>query len=59
MTRSANKLNNGLAKISNCASQWKRNFNPDLNKEAQEIIFSQKLQNTNYPCLIFNHNFVN
>ena len=30
------------------------NFNPDLTKQTQEVIFSQKLQNTNHPCLIFN-----
>ena len=34
------------------------NFNPDATKQAQEVIFSQKLQNTNRPCLIFNHNTV-
>ena len=34
------------------------NFNPDPTKQAQEVIFSQKLQNTNQPCLIFNHNTV-
>ena len=34
------------------------NFNLDLTKKAQEVIFSRKLQNTNQPCLIFNHNTV-
>ena len=29
MTKSANDLNNGLAKISSWAFQWKMNFNPD------------------------------
>ena len=34
------------------------NFNPDPTKQAQEVIFSRKLQNTNHPCLIFNHNTI-
>ena len=34
------------------------NFNLDLTKKAQEVIFSRKLQNTNQPSLIFNHNTV-
>ena len=56
MTKSANELNNDLAKISTWACQWKMNL--DLNKQAQEVIFSRKLQNTDHPCLIFNHNTV-
>ena len=28
------------------------NFNPDSTKQAQEVIFSRKLQNNNHPCLI-------
>ena len=35
------------------------NFNPDPTKQAQEIIFSRKLQNSNLRSLIFNHNIVN
>ena len=35
------------------------NFNPDTTKQAHEVIFSLKLQNTNHPCSIFNHNTVN
>ena len=58
MTKSANELNNDLAKISTWAFQWKMNFNPDPTKQAQEVIFSRKLQNTNHLCLIFNHNTV-
>ena len=46
MTKSANDLNNDLAKIRLGAFQWKMNFNPDLTKQAaQEVIFSRKLQN--------------
>ena len=34
------------------------NFNPGRTKQAQEVIFSRYLQNTNHLCLIFNHNSV-
>ena len=33
-------------------------LNPDPTKQVQKVIFSRKLQNTNYPCLIFDHNTV-
>ena len=56
MTRSANELNNNLTEISTRAFQWKMNSYPDPTKQAQEVIFSQKIQSTNHPCLIFNHN---
>ena len=58
MTKSANELHNNITKISTWAFQWKMNFNPDRTKEAQEVIFSRKLQNTNRPSFIFNHNTV-
>ena len=58
ITKSVNKLNNDLAKISIWTFQWKMNFNPDLTKQAQEAIFSQNFQNTYHLCLIFNHNTV-
>ena len=38
---------NDLNKIKNWAIQWKMNFNPDPSKQAQEVICSRKLQNTN------------
>ena len=38
---SARELNNDLRKISNWAFQWKMSFNPDVNKQAQEVIFSR------------------
>ena len=28
-------------------------FNPDINKQAQEVIFSRKLQKSNHPSLMF------
>ena len=30
-------------KISNWAFQWKMIFNPDINKQAQEVTFSRKI----------------
>ena len=33
-------------------------FNPDLNKQAQEVLFSRKIQNSFQPSLIFNSNIV-
>ena len=41
---SASHLNNDLNKIRNWAFQWKMNFNPDPIKQAQEVIFSHKIQ---------------
>ena len=37
---SANELNHDLKNFSNWAFQWKRSFNPEPSKQAQEIIFS-------------------
>ena len=37
---STNNLNKHLGRISNWATQWKMNFNPDTTKQAQEVIFS-------------------
>ena len=36
-------LNKDLERISNWATQWKMNFNPDTTKQASEVIFSRKL----------------
>ena len=41
---SARKLNENLKKICEWAFQWKMMFNPDPNKQAQEVIFSQKIK---------------
>ena len=41
---SVNNLNKDLERISKWATQWKMNFNPDTNKQAQEAIFSHKLK---------------
>ena len=45
-------------KISNWAFQWKMRFNPDPNKQAQEVIFSRKINKINHPPLYFNENLV-
>ena len=42
INRSANELNCDLEKVSNWARQWKMQFNTDHNKQANEVIFSQK-----------------
>ena len=51
---SANELNNDLQKISEWAYKWKMSFNPDLNKQAQEVIFSGKLNQPSHPKIVFN-----
>ena len=51
-------LNNDLKKIREWEFQWKMNFNPDPIKQAQELIFSRKVQTTNHPPLFFNKNVV-
>ena len=36
----------------------KMNFNPDLNKQTSEVIFSKRTKKVNHPTLIFNNDFV-
>ena len=48
------QLNSDLAKISKWAFQWKMSFNPDPNKQAIEVCFSNKRDKGNYPPLHFN-----
>ena len=43
-----------LEKISLWAYQWKMSFNPDISKQAQEVIFSKKNVNVSHPFLYFN-----
>ena len=49
---------NDLKKVVEWAFQWKMNFNPDPTKQAQELIFSRKVQTTSHPPLFFNENVV-
>ena len=51
---SQDELNNDLQKVSDWAFQWKMQFNPDSNKQAQEVIFSKKAESNNSLPLIFN-----
>ena len=51
----AQNLNEDLNKINHWTFQWKMSFNPDPGKQAQEVIFSRKLQKSVYPPLHFNN----
>ena len=42
ISTSESNINNDLMLISKWTFQWKMSFNPDLSKQAQEIIFSRK-----------------
>ena len=55
---STTNLNNDLSKTNAWASQWKMTFNPDPNKQAQEVIFSRKTKKTSHPPLNFGNNTV-
>ena len=50
----ASQLNNDLKITSEWAYQWKMKFNPDKNKQAIQVIFSQKRIKPNHPPLYFN-----
>ena len=41
---SAKNLNDDLKRIHNWVFQWKMSFNLDPNKQAQEVLFSRKIQ---------------
>ena len=50
---SSSNRNEGLLKIIQWVYQWKMSFNPDITKEAQEIIFSKMKANTSHPSFYF------
>ena len=52
------ELNSDLSRIKHWAFQWKMSFNPDPNKQAEEVIFSRKLKKFCHPSLRFNNNNV-
>ena len=54
----ANDLNSDLTKISNWAFQRKMRFNPDPNKQAQEVIFRRKINKIDHSPLYFNQNLL-
>ena len=53
-TSSAKILNDDLSKISEWAYRWKMLFNPDITKQAQEVIFSRKHIKIDHPIVYFN-----
>ena len=55
MNTSTINLITDLKQNRNWEIQWKRNFNPDPTKQAQEVIFSKKVQKTNHNPVYFNH----
>ena len=54
ITEATNNLNNDLAIFTKWAHQWKMSFNPDISKQAHEVIFSRKNLLTFHPPLTFN-----
>ena len=44
-------MNSDLSRINDWANQWKMTFNPDPNKQSQEVIFSRKTKKTSHPSL--------
>ena len=53
--KAANDLNNDLTKITKWAFQWKMSCNPDISKQAHEVIFSHKRSVSSHPPLTFNN----
>ena len=51
----AYELNKDLLKVAEWAHQWKMPFNPDLKKQAQEVIFSRKMTKSSHPQISFNN----
>ena len=52
----ANQINNDLHDINKWDCHWKKNFNPDTSKQAQEVIFSCGIKGTAHPQIVFNNN---
>ena len=52
---SEHELNSDLKKISLWTYQWKMSFNPDVSKQAQEVIFSKRTQKLFHPTVLFNN----
>ena len=52
---SEHELNSDLKKIFMWAYQWKMSFNPDVSKQAQEVIFSERTQKLFHPTVLFNN----
>ena len=58
MHKSASEVSDDLEQISYWAYQCKMKFNPDPNKQTNEVIFSRKTSSNNllYPPIKFNNN---
>ena len=56
VNESTKKLNFDLEKVKKSSFQWKKKFNTDPNKQANEVIFSRKSKVYSYPRLTFNNN---
>ena len=54
ITTSSCDLNYDLNRAREWAFQWKMSFNPEPSKQAQEVIFTRKLQKKDYPPLYLN-----
>ena len=52
---SEHELNSYLRKRSMRAYQWKMPFNPNVSKQAQEMIFSKKNQKVFHTTVLFNN----
>ena len=51
-------MNRDLKVISQWAYQWKMKLNPDLNKQATELLFSCQKNIPNHPSIFFNESGV-
>ena len=58
LTLSRKILNDDLSRISEWAHRWKMLFNPDITKEAQEVIFSIKNTKDDHSIIYFNEALV-
>ena len=57
-SNTSQKLNNDLHKVSLWAYKWKMSFNSDPSKQAQEVIFSWKINKVHHPPLLFNNSTI-
>ena len=53
VTTSNNGTNDDITKITQCTCQQKRLFNPDVNKQATKVCFSQLHKKSLHPPMIF------
>ena len=58
LINTSQKLNYDLDKVSLWANKWKMSFNPDPSKQAQEVIFSRKINKVYHLIVLFNNSTV-